>query len=170
MRLCLVRHAIAVERGLPGFADDGSRPLTPKGRERMREAAEGLRALLPAGAVFSSPLVRARETAEILLDVFDLAEMHVSDALANGNHEALLADVNTAHDELVFAVGHEPYISEALSLALTGDPAGLSVLFKKGAAALVEFSGPAEAGRGMLEWLLQPGQLRSIAGHRGDHA
>lgn len=166
MRLCLVRHAIAVERGLPGFADDASRPLTPKGRERMAEAAAGLRNLLPPGALLTSPLLRARQTAEILQDVFGIDELHVSDALATGAHGSLFEDANATGEEVVFAVGHEPYMSEALAFALTGDPAGMAALFKKGAAALIEFDGPAAAGRGSLEWLIQPAALRAIGGHR----
>lgn len=162
MRLCLVRHGIAVERGLPGFADDASRPLTPGGRERMREAAAGLRLLVPEGVLLTSPLVRARQTAEILQEAFAIPGIRVCEALASGDHEALFADADATGAEIVFAVGHEPYMSEALALALTGDAAGMSAVFKKGAAALVNFHGPAGPGRGELEWLMQPAALRAI--------
>lgn len=70
MNLYLIRHAIAVDEGDPEYAQDSLRPLTEKGRKKMRQIARGLRAL---GAEFdlivSSPYVRARETAEILSDV-----------------------------------------------------------------------------------------------------
>ena len=70
MRLYLVRHAIAAPHGTPGIADD-ERPLTDAGIKKMKQAARGLRSLdvLPE-VVLSSPLPRARHTAEILIDVF----------------------------------------------------------------------------------------------------
>lgn len=166
MRLCLVRHAIAVERGLPGFADDASRPLTQEGRERMEAAAAGLRLLMTADALLTSPLLRARQTAEILQNAFGIEDPRVSEALASGAHGALFDDANATGGETVLAVGHEPFLSEALAYALTGDSAGMSAPFKKGAAALVEFHGPAAPGGGVLEWLMQPAALRAVAGER----
>ena len=70
MKLYIVRHAIAVPRGTPGIPDD-DRALTEEGRTKMRVNALGLRALnfLPE-LILSSPLPRARETAEILLEAF----------------------------------------------------------------------------------------------------
>ena len=163
MKLCLVRHGIAGERGA-AYPDDSQRPLTEKGRARMHVAAMGLRKLVKPDAFLTSPLVRARETAEILLDVYGVKKLHVSDALANGNHEALFADANALGCEVVVAVGHEPFISQTLALALTGNEAGLVATFKKGAAALLTFDGPATPGKGMLEWLIQPAGLRAIGG------
>jgi phosphohistidine phosphatase SixA len=112
-------------------------------------------------------LLRARETAEILLDVYGVSKLHVSDALANGNHEALFADANALRGQTVVAVGHEPFISQALAFALTGNDSGLTATFKKGAAALLTFDGPAAPGKGLLEWLIQPAGLRAIGGSGG---
>ena len=60
--LYLVRHGIAEEPTLQ--TNDAERPLTPDGRKRMKEAAQGFAAIstLPT-LILSSPLVRARETA-----------------------------------------------------------------------------------------------------------
>ena len=67
MKVLIVRHGIAVERGTPPFERDEERPLTPKGAERMKQAAAGIvRAVEAIETVFASPLVRARETADIL--------------------------------------------------------------------------------------------------------
>ena len=168
MHLCLVRHAIAVERGLPGFECDYDRPLTEKGRARMREAAAGLQQLFAPEAVLSSPLVRARQTAEILLDAYGLRGLHLSDALATGNDRALFADVEALGVENVIAVGHEPFMSETLAVALTGERGGLAALFKKGAAALLSFDGAIAPGAARLEWLVQPAVLRAIAAGHAD--
>ncbi len=166
MQLCLVRHGIAGERGA-AYPDDSLRPLTEKGRARMHVAAMGLHKLVEPDAILSSPLIRARETAEILADVYGRAKLHISDALANGDHAALFADANALRCPVVAAVGHEPFISQALAFALTGEDAGLAAVFRKGAAALLSFDGPAASGRGTLEWLLQPSGLRAIGASGG---
>ena len=65
--LYIMRHGIAVMRGVTTVMDDAKRPLTPEGKEKMREIASGLvRAGLEADWIVSSPLVRAVETAEIV--------------------------------------------------------------------------------------------------------
>ena len=64
--LYLVRHGLAEERG-EAWPDDTKRPLTEEGMSRLRRAAHALARLeLPADVVLTSPLVRTRQTAEIL--------------------------------------------------------------------------------------------------------
>jgi phosphohistidine phosphatase len=65
MELLIIRHAIAVDRTTPGLPDD-QRALTPEGRKKFREAARGLtRIVKRPDALLTSPLLRARQTAEI---------------------------------------------------------------------------------------------------------
>ena len=112
MRLILVRHAKAA----PGDPDD-VRPLTPDGRERARELAELLAPRHP-DAVLSSPLLRARETAEPIAEAAGV-ELVVEDRLAPG---ATVEDVRVAvagRGETVVAVGHVPDCEE-IYRALTG--------------------------------------------------
>ena len=69
MKLLLVRHAIAEDRREfeATGRDDALRPLTAEGREKMREAALGLRTVVPSIDVLAtSPLVRAADTAGII--------------------------------------------------------------------------------------------------------
>ena len=67
MELYLLRHALAVDRGTPGYEDDSRRPLTAGGRKQMKRGVKGMKALgLSFGWIFSSPFLRARETAEIV--------------------------------------------------------------------------------------------------------
>jgi phosphohistidine phosphatase len=162
MRLCLVRHAIAVERGLPGFVDDFSRPLTEKGSARMQDGAFGLREILVPDVILTSPLLRSRQTAQIIADAYGAVEVRICNLLATPDYEALIAEIGEIDAEAVMAVGHEPYTSELLSLLLTGEPYRLRVQVKKGAAALVRFEGRPVAGEGYLEWLIQPAGLRAI--------
>jgi phosphohistidine phosphatase len=163
VELLLVRHAIAVDRATPGMAD-ADRPLTEEGRAKMEQAAHGLRRLWEPEVILTSPLLRARQTADILLECFGLHELKVLDALATGDHDRLFAAAAKGGHERVAAIGHEPHISAALSYALTGDEGAVAAEFKKGAAALVVFAGDARAARGILRWLLQPAALRALAG------
>ncbi len=154
MRLCLVRHGIAEERGT--YTDDSLRPLTERGRARMEAAAEGLATLVHPDLILSSPLVRAYETAEILAACTG-APIENCDALANGDHESLVA---AAYRETVVAVGHEPHISNFLGWAL--GTRHLPVEIKKGSATLITFDGKAEPGAGTLDWFLPPRALRQL--------
>lgn len=165
MELLIVRHAIAVERGDPAYATDDERPLTPEGIHKFRAAARGIRDLCgKLDRIVSSPLVRARQTAEILRDVVasDL-DLDLSENLApGGDYTALLEDVTKLNAERVAVVGHEPHLSGLVSYCLVGERPLAPVLLKKGAAALVLFEGSPAAGGGTLGWLLQPGALRGI--------
>ena len=112
MRLFLVRHAEAA----PGEPDD-LRPLTPGGREGARALGEKLAAERP-DAVVSSPLLRARETAEQIARAAGI-EAETDDRLAPG---ATAQDVKAAlagRGETVVAVGHQPDCS-TIVLELTG--------------------------------------------------
>ncbi len=161
MEVCLVRHAIAVERGAAGYSDDRVRPLTADGRKRMAEAAAGLTGLFVAEKILSSPLLRARQTAEILGKAWKLPVVEV-DGLGNGDHAGLLETLGGVDAERVALVGHEPWMSEFLSVLLTGDPSLVASEFRKGAAALAWCDGPARAGNFHLRWLIQPGGLRAM--------
>ena len=162
MELCLVRHAIAVERGTRGFEDDRLRSLTPEGAKRFRIAARGLATFVAPQVIMTSPLLRARQTAEILMDACAVAKLHFSDALASGDHAALIRDVIELEARSVMLVGHEPHISGLLSYLLTGDETTVNSTFKKGAAALVTCQDEPAAGHCWLDWLIQPAALRRL--------
>jgi phosphohistidine phosphatase len=160
--ILLVRHGIAVERGTAGYEDDASRPLTTAGRERMFEAARGLERLATPQAILTSPLVRASQTAEILQRVYRLGKPQVCEELATGDHRGVIARLEEYDAGSIALVGHEPWMSELLSLLLTGYVSAVSANFKKGACALVR-TGDLQPGNCWLEWLIQPAALRRIA-------
>jgi phosphohistidine phosphatase len=111
MRVYVVRHAKA-EQGEP----DELRPLAEKGREQVRKLRAELRDVR-FDVVLSSPLRRARETAELLA----LAPVEVDDRLAPG---ATGDDVRAAVDgrgETVMTVGHQPDCGRIVA-ELTGGP------------------------------------------------
>ena len=159
MQLVLIRHARAEERKL--FKRDHTRALTSDGRRRMRKAARGLHAILPGlTQIATSPLLRARQTAEIVAAVYTGSDTVSLPALSPGTApRAVLAWLRTQpQDALLALVGHEPDLGRLASWLLTGRSTGF-VQFKKGAAALIEFAGVPAVGKGTLAWLLTATQL-----------
>jgi phosphohistidine phosphatase len=161
VRVLIVRHAIAVERGTPGTPDD-ERPLTAEGERRFRKAAKGLsRILRRPDLVLTSPLPRARRTAEIAARAWGSPEVHDDAALAGGDFEAMASLIDSHRDKrLIALVGHEPRLSELLA-CLLGSPHGERLEFRKGGAALLELPGAASEG-GSLLWFLPPRLLRLL--------
>jgi len=168
MNLYVVRHAIAAERGTPGYEDDSRRPLTSRGREKMVGIARGL-GLLDANVdvILSSPYVRARETAEILAEGlgFRVDSIAFSEALLPMADPAeLLATIGGEHHVNSLAVvGHEPHLSGLISYLLTGDTK-ISVNIKKGGICLMTLGISPRGSSATLEWLLTPRELIAIAG------
>jgi phosphohistidine phosphatase len=160
MRLLIIRHAIAVPRGTPDIPDD-ERPLTKRGRRRFRTAAAGLAELVKRpDVVISSPLPRARETADIAAKAFGKrVEVVEEAALAGGSVDEISRMLERyPGDSTVAIVGHEPDLSELLAKIL-GTPHATRLTFKKGGAALVDLPGSATAG-GSLIWYLPPRAMR----------
>lgn len=166
MLLLLVRHAIAEDR--VAFArtgkDDDLRPLSGAGRKKMRLVAEALRDLVPSpDLLLTSPLLRARQTADVLAAAVDLAPVDCPSLAPDAEPADVLralAERRNAHT--VIAVGHEPALSRLAGYALTGRAQPLFTL-KKGAACLLEVAPAWRPGAASLVWLLTPAQLRALA-------
>jgi phosphohistidine phosphatase len=118
VRLFLVRHAEAA----PGEPDE-LRPLTSAGRAAARVLGERLASEQPT-AVVSSPLLRARETAEQIARAADL-KAEADDRLAPGANADDLKAAVADRGETVVAIGHQPDCS-AIVLELTGDDVGFA--------------------------------------------
>ncbi len=155
--IVLLRHGIAEERaaGKP----DEERELTADGHRRMKQIARGLARLLPkAEVIVSSPLVRARQTAECVARAYSRAiPLEGSPALAPDSNvdrfRELLAGVSARR---AIFVGHEPTLSE-LMLALTGLSGAIEL--KKGGCYGIRI----DAGEAAhLEWMLPPRALRGV--------
>jgi len=163
MKLLLVRHAAAVARGTPGVADD-DRPLTPEGKKKFEAAAKGLARIADRPDVLlTSPLPRAKATAEIAARAFRRVEARTEPALAHDSVEEIIAALQKISSaQTVAMVGHEPALSAVLAHLLEVPDAG-RLPFKKGGAALVDLpNGPTAPGR--LLWFLRPRILRSLGG------
>jgi len=130
MDLFLIRHAIAEERraGLR----DADRALTAKGRARFEAVVQSLgRSGFRFDRVYHSPWLRAAQTAEMLAAIHD-GPLVCADELAEPPRAEFFGSLQ---GERVACVGHEPWMSDALSLLTIGDPNGHWLRFKKGGVA-----------------------------------
>ena len=159
MRIYFLRHGKAEDRA-EWRGDDASRPLTAAGEEEMRREAKSMRVMgLMPDVIVTSPLVRARRTAEIVAEELGLgARLVDDDRLAWGFDVRRLEQVAAAQApaQAIMVVGHEPDFSATVA-ALIG---GGDVVFKKGGLARVDAAAPV-AGGGQLVWLLTPPLLGS---------
>ena len=159
----LVRHAIAAERGRQ-WPDDTKRPLTHKGAARMRQIVMGLRALgVEFDLVLTSPLVRARQTAELLIaGVRSKPALEVTDALAPGEPPVKVAAMLAKHAGRcsIALVGHEPGLGE-LAAWLTGS--NKPFVMKKGGVCRIEVTAMPPARQGQVVWHATPKMLRALA-------
>lgn len=166
MKLLLVRHAIAeeAEAFIAAGGTDAQRPLTEVGRKKMRKGANRLRALVGRIDVLAhSPLLRARETAELIARACGDPPLVECASLDYRYPPEADADWLAQYppDYLVVAVGHEPQLGLLAGLLVAGEPCPL-IAFRKGGVAMIEFPERPEAGMGVLHWVLTAGQLRSL--------
>lgn len=161
MRLLLIRHGIAAPRG-GEFRSDNDRPLTPQGEKRFRQVATALGHLVPRPrAVLTSPLLRARQTAELAAGAWGGASVQVVPALATGEERGIRRALAARADEdTVVLVGHEEWMSR-FTARLLGSAAGQRFRYRKGGVALVEVD-RARPDRGRLLWFIPPRVLRKL--------
>jgi phosphohistidine phosphatase len=154
MILYIVRHAVASDRDEKRWPDDAERPLTKEGRKRFKRLLKALNEdEFNPGVVATSPLVRCRETAELVAK-HSTGEPRIQcvEALAPGSDlSALLHWTSLQEQQKVAWVGHSPDV-EHLAGALTGGTES-SVRFAKGAIAAIQFEDQVSRGAGQLLWL-----------------
>ncbi len=114
--LLLVRHAAAENEHPLG---DEARSLTPEGRAAFRKLARKLARLTPLTGVYTSPLVRAVQTAEILAEAFGLSQVEVHPALLpHPRARKRIIELARAAGPGWALVGHNPGLALAGALAL----------------------------------------------------
>jgi phosphohistidine phosphatase len=159
MELFLTRHGIAGQKIDGAVVTDAQRPLTDEGSHETRQVAQALKRLgLKPDLIATSPLVRAQQTAEIIADVFGVAQsVHICEALAPGGTASDLYKflANVKQVEQVFLVGHEPDMSRLASTMLWAGPE-LDMPFKKSGVCRIDISDVPPTTPGTLKWLLTP--------------
>lgn len=161
MDILLMRHGRAAERDT-FHGPDEQRPLTTAGRTRLKRALPGLRQLVPRiDQVISSPLLRARQTAELVLEQFPAVSSEVAELAPGGDPQKLTRWLARQRSEIVLLVGHEPDLGQLASWYLTGSRESFMPM-KKGAICLLRFSGTPRAAQGELRLWISAGQLRRL--------
>ena len=164
MNVFFLRHGLAVELDEFDYANDAARPLTPKGNKQLRTVATALHAMeLRPDLIWSSPLVRARQTAEIIAEELKLKKSlaYVEELKPGGDEKKLIQTITRlkAVPENILLVGHEPDLSELISLLVTGH-AGAGFALKKGGLAKLEVEKLRAGKCALLAWLLAPAQMK----------
>lgn len=166
--LVLVRHAQAgdpvrfqSETGRP----DRERPLTGEGHKRNQAAASGLHRLLGrVDHLWSSPYVRAWQTAQGIAEAFDIVAEAPETLLPPWQPRNLAEwlEARVARSEIALLVGHEPDLSLLLGHWLCGARGAAPVPMEKGAACVLRVPGDIVAGGMELVWKLPQYGLRKL--------
>lgn len=163
MELIIIRHAVAetredfVKKGL----EDHLRPLTLKGRKRMQKVCvRMLDFVKEIDLIVSSPLTRARQTAEIVSQIyFETKVVEAPELVPHSPPQAFLKWLRTQgrHYRRIVVVGHEPHLSAFASYLLSGKSESFIDLKKSGILCLeLESFANAEAGSAQLLYSVPP--------------
>lgn len=154
--LFILRHGEAGNR-TAGVGEDSERPLTSEGRTEMQKIAKSLKAVgLQANRIYTSPLKRARETAEIAARILKIPTLEDWVELKpDGSKTALYRKlVRLEPNSRLILVGHEPYLSSMMGEIIGTTDTRLSL--KKGGLAKVRITSFTPRVSGELRWLLTP--------------
>jgi phosphohistidine phosphatase len=163
MEIWILRHAKAEEGG-PATPDE-ERALTAGGHERMRSVAKAIARLEPKlDAILTSPLLRARQTAEPVARSLSLQdEVIESDALSpDADPKEILREIERRGLRRVLVVGHMPHLGKLLGYLVTGR-SNTSIDIKKAALARIEIDGDVPEPPGTLTFLLASQDLARTA-------
>jgi phosphohistidine phosphatase len=167
--LYLIRHAEAAPLGEGGVTNDESRPLTNKGEEQARQLASGFRGRgIHLGLVLTSPLLRARQTAERMLQEWPnpAPESRVCRELTPGSKRRKLSRVlMQLSSDPVALVGHEPDLSQYAAWLIGSKKAQLDLA--KAGVAYVCCDQKLGRGSGRLVWLAPPEWFNTSSSQAG---
>jgi phosphohistidine phosphatase len=157
IELVFFRHGIAADT-LP----DRERPLTEEGMRKTRAAAEGLKKLeIPIERIFTSPWVRATQTAAILSEVLMLPVAEVMNELAGDRPvRAFLDAIPRVPCRGMMFVGHQPLLGEAAA-ELLGAGRKCEIDIRKAGACSIRVDAIPPRRPAVLQWLLTAKQLRA---------
>ncbi len=157
MELYLIRHADALALGEAGVNDDADRPLSDKGQKQSVAMGEFFKAHgLAFDRVVSSPYLRAKQTAEIMLQSSGMAlDIAYTDSLTpDARPKKLARYLMKSGGDKVALVGHLPHMGEFASWMIGDKKAQIE--FVKAGVALVSSGESPIKGNGVLHWLITP--------------
>jgi phosphohistidine phosphatase len=157
VELYLIRHADALTLGEQGVTCDEDRPLSEKGEKQSEAAAKALDARgIALGKLYTSPLVRARQTAEILVRSWAKPELlEPCDLLAPGNRPRKLSKfLLKSGIERIGLVGHMPDLGTYAAWLLGAKNAQIDLA--KAGVCLITCGEMPGKGLGALQWMVNP--------------
>ena len=158
MDLYIIRHADAQPLGEHGIRNDADRPLTTEGQAQCGPLAEALkRQKVHLERVVTSPLLRARQTAEGVLKELGSAkpELHTCDHLApGGKRRKVTRFLRGLSAQSVAIVGHMPDLSLYVGWLIGSKK--VQVDLAKAGVACIHFEDEPGKGAGVLTWLITP--------------
>jgi phosphohistidine phosphatase len=169
MNLCLIRHADAVPLG-GDLTDDTLRPLSDKGWRQCELLSKALQAYdFKLGPLITSPLLRAKQTAEGILRHWPEPHPEVLECAAlapEGRRKKLLKFLHGVDGETATLIGHQPDMGDLVAWLIGNRHS--QVHMAKAAAAFVECSVIPVKGVGSLCWLITPAWCGALAGQKPD--
>ena len=160
MRLFILRHGIAEDAG--GTIGEYDRALTEEGRVQLQQITQAMQRLgIKPDIVLTSPLVRARQTADIVASALG-STVESADELQPGcTLDSVQRLLRRYAHETIMIVGHEPDLSSLAARLINADERG--IVLKKAGLIRIEIDGRPQAGRGRLSALLTPKMLLLMA-------
>jgi phosphohistidine phosphatase len=159
IELYIIRHGLAAERGT--YANDDERPLTEEGIRRTRRVAKRLSELnLRFDVILTSPLARARQTADILQTYRLGVQLESFEPLAPGGDIGLwlswLQQWRQTGKTCLALVGHEPDLGEWTETLLWGSVRHSLIVKKAGVIGLLLPDSEPPVGHSQLFWFTPP--------------
>jgi len=161
--LYILRHGIAIPHGTPGVPED-ERPLTAKGEKRIKEVGRGLAAFgLELDRIITSPLPRARRTAQIVAQELGLTDRLVTSSVLSADSDAqTIRDwLRERHTDRLMIVGHNPSLSDLVGLLILGEVGRFPFELKKGGIVALSAT-PHSWPLFRLDWTAPAGLLRRL--------
>jgi phosphohistidine phosphatase len=158
MDLYIIRHAEAQPLGSDGVMQDEDRPLTAAGKAQCGPLAAALeRHGVRLDRIVTSPFLRARQTAEVLLEDLKAPkpELHICDHLApDGKRKKLTRFLNGLDSQSLAIVGHMPDLGLYTAWLIGSSKAQLDLA--KAGVACIHFKDEPDKGAGALTWMVTP--------------
>lgn len=158
VKIYLVRHGIASDRIGGAVLNDGMRPLTDEGRTETKAVGKGLKKIgVKPDVMVVSPLVRTRQTAEILAEVLKVERpLEICNALAPGGTPSTIFKFLQQFDKAqeLMLVGHEPDVGAIVANLIGAHD--LEIPFPKAGVCRVDIAGLPPNATGYLKWFVTP--------------
>ena len=151
MKVLVVRHGLAESSAV------GERALTEEGRTQFQTICQRLESLkLSFDLLLHSPLLRARQTADIFCDFFPVKKHEKTDHLKpDADVQFFFEALSAVPAKSLVLVGHQPFLSYFISVSLAENRQSF-ISLERGGMAFLEFSNPPVPGSAILTALLNP--------------